>query len=258
MFEDLHDDDAPVGRILTRREALVLLGGAGAAGLLMAMGCSPATGGVIGTSGSDDTSGSSTSCTAKPALTEGPYFVDERLNRSDIRSDTATGAVKAGSLLALTFNLSRIQSGACTPLAGAQVDVWHCDALGVYSDVIDAGFNTTGQNWLRGYRVSNSSGVSDVTTILPGWYAGRATHIHFKVRGTSTSGSAYDFTSQLFFGESFLSSAYVVAPYSSKSDSGRLRNASDGIYNQGGSQLVVTPSASGGTYAATVNIALNV
>ena len=80
-------DDAPVGRNLTRREALVLLGGAGAAGLLMAMGCSPATGGVIGTSGSDDTSGSSTSCTAKPALTEGPYFVDERLNRSDIRSD---------------------------------------------------------------------------------------------------------------------------------------------------------------------------
>jgi len=82
----------------------------------------------------------------------GPYYVDEELNRSDIRSDPATGAVKAGALLALTFNVTRASSTACEPLANAIVDVWHCDALGVYSDVNDPGFNSAGQSSFEGTR----------------------------------------------------------------------------------------------------------
>jgi protocatechuate 3,4-dioxygenase beta subunit len=255
-WADLHDDDAPVGRVLTRREALILLGGAGASGLLYLAGCGGSANGATGT----DTTGSNAACVVKPALTEGPYFVDERLNRSDIRTDTATGALKQGALLALTFNVQRIRSNACTPLANVFVDVWHCDALGVYSDVTDPGFNTRGQNWLRGYQVTDATGVATFSTIFPGWYQGRATHIHFKIRQALTSNSAYEFTSQLFFPESFLTALYTSqAPYATKGDAGRLRNASDGIYSQGGAQLLVTPAAlNSGGYAATVSVGLNV
>jgi protocatechuate 3,4-dioxygenase beta subunit len=253
------DDDAPVGRVLTRREALALLGGAGAGGLLFLAGCGgadEATGAAV-----DTTAGgtASLSCAAKPALTEGPYFVDERLNRSDIRASTATGVVKDGALFALTFNIRRIRASGCTALAGAFVDIWQCDALGVYSDAVDPGFNTRGQNWLRGYQTTDANGLARFTTIFPGWYQGRATHIHFKVRQTLTASSANEFTSQLFFPEDFLTALYTSqAPYTTKGDAGRLRNARDGIFGQGGSQLLVTPTrtATGG-YEATVNIGLS-
>lgn len=248
------DDDAPIGRVLTRREAIVTLGGAGAAGLLFLSGCTrPAV------AASGDTATASTGCVAKPEMTEGPYFVDEKLNRADVRIDTSTGQARPGSPLALKFNVSRIQSNACTPLPGAQVDIWHCDAMGVYSDARDPSFNTRGQNFLRGYQVTDAGGVAGFTTIVPGWYPGRASHIHFKIRGKNSSGADYDFTSQLFFTETFLTSLYTTAsPYATKGDAGRTLNARDGIYNRGGSQLLVTPSASGNGYAASLNIGLSV
>src|SRR5205823_8150363 len=91
----------------------------------------------------------SISCVATPAQTEGPFFVDERLNRADIRSDPATGVVKEGVPLTLRLFARTIGDGACTPLAGALVDVWHCDAKGVYSDVGGPGSR---QKFLRGYQ----------------------------------------------------------------------------------------------------------
>src|SRR5438094_9034725 len=75
------------------------------------------------------------SSVATPAETEGPYFVDERLNRSDITTDSSTGSKRNGVPLDLTFQVARVGSSGCTSLGGAQVDVWHCDAAGVYSDV---------------------------------------------------------------------------------------------------------------------------
>lgn len=255
MTNYMHIDDAPIGRVLTRREALVLLGGVGAAGLLHLAGCGSSSNAVA----SDTTGMLSTSCAAKPELTEGPYFVDDRLNRSDIRADSATKAVKAGIPLQLSFNISRIQSNACAALAGAFVDVWHCDALGVYSDASDPGFNTIGQDWLRGYQVTDASGMAAFTTIVPGWYQGRATHIHFKIRHSLSENSAYEFTSQLFFLESFLTPLYTQqTPYAMKGDAGRLRNVRDGIYNQGGSQLVLSPAATAEGYTAKLDIGLDV
>ena len=94
-----------------------------------------------------------------PELTEGPYFVDEQLDRSDIREDPTDGAVVEGVPLELALRVSQINSTGCAPLAGAQVDVWHCDALGVYSDVSDPGFNTAGQQFLRGYQITDQDGV---------------------------------------------------------------------------------------------------
>ncbi|HJU75026.1 MAG TPA: hypothetical protein VJ717_14880 [Gemmatimonadaceae bacterium] len=261
MLNDQDNDDAPIGRILTRREALVIFGGAGAGSLLagcVSSGGAPATTDTPSSS-SGPASSSAAACVAKPQLTEGPYFVDEKLNRGDIRSDTNTGAAKTGAPLALAINVQRIQSGACTPLAGAIVDVWQCDALGVYSDARDRSFNTVGQNFLRGYQVTDASGVARFTTIVPGWYPGRASHIHFKIRQSLAPSSAYEFTSQLFFDEAFLTALYTSeAAYSSKGDAGRVRNERDGIYNQGGAQLLVTPAKATAGYTTTLIVGLNV
>ena len=245
-------DDALVGRVLTRREAVLLLGGAGAYGVLWVNGCAKTP-----DKRTEDAAGA-LDCAVKPELTEGPYYVDEELARSDIRTDSATGALQAGIPLTLAFTVSRIQSDACTPLADAVVDVWHCNALGVYSDVEDPGFNTIGEDWLRGNQTTDANGAASFTTIFPGWYQGRATHIHFKIRTAAGTGSAYEFTSQLFFPESFLSDIYTERePYTTRGDDGRLRNANDGIYGQGGSRLLLQPVPSGAGYAATLNIGLH-
>jgi protocatechuate 3,4-dioxygenase beta subunit len=253
----IDDDDLPVGRILSRREAVRLLG-LTAGSLFVAGGCSDddATGIDDDTSGTS--SGNITTCTAKPQLTEGPYYVDTALNRADIRSNAASGALRTGIPLALNFTINRINGGACTPIQNAVVDVWHCDALGAYSGVNDPQFgNLVGQTWLRGYQLTSASGQASFTTIFPGWYQGRATHIHFNVRTAASGATSYDFTSQLFFQEALLTQIYTtVAPYTQRGDAGRLRNASDGIYRQGGSQLLLNPSASGDGYAASVVIGL--
>lgn len=109
------------------------------------------------------------------------------------------------------------------------VDLWQCNALGVYSDVQDPGFNTLGQDWLRGNLATDANGAAAFTTILPGWYQGRATHLHFKIRSAASADTTYEFTSQLFFDENLLTSIYTTeAPYSTKGDDGRLRNAETG------------------------------
>jgi protocatechuate 3,4-dioxygenase beta subunit len=240
-------DDIPIGRVLSRREALAFLGATGA---LLFLGCSDSS------ATSSDTGDTSSSCVVRPELTEGPYYVDEELLRSDIRSDPSDGTIRPGALLALTFNVSSAASNACSPLAGAIVDVWHCDALGVYSDVSDPSFNTSGKKFLRGYQVTGSDGVARFTTIYPGWYQGRAVHIHFKIRSAASAASTYEFTSQLFFDDSLTDQVHATEPYASKGQR-TLRNSGDGIYNGGGSQLVLDVTGTADGYAATFNIALD-
>jgi protocatechuate 3,4-dioxygenase beta subunit len=252
------NDDAPVGRILTRREILALLGGVAVAACAPAALSSPAPTVAASASPTASAAGSIVAmpaCVVVPALTEGPYFVDEKLNRSDIRSDADGGKPKAGSQLDITFNVGRVANNACGTLPGATVDVWHCDALGVYSDASDSGFNTKGQRWLRGYQVTDANGVAKFTTIYPGWYQGRAVHIHFKIRTTS-GGQTNDFTSQLFFDENMNDKVFATAPYSQKDASGRLRNEGDGIYRQSGRKTLLNVTQSGSIYTATFAIGL--
>ena len=121
-------------------------------------------------------------------MTPGPYYVDEKLERSDIRSDPTDGTVKQGALLLLTLNVSRIAKDGCAPLEGAIVDVWHCDAEGVYSDAVDPKyFDTTGKKFLRGYQRTDGNGVAKFTTIYPGWYPQRTPHIHYKIRSPASA-----------------------------------------------------------------------
>ena len=266
----MEDDDRPIGRILRRREVLALFGGSSAA-LIAA--CAPAgalSGSATprssaagpaavtpaGTLGTNPASVALPSCIVRPALTEGPYFVDEKLNRSDVRTDSKTGAARPGMPLALTFNVARVGSAGCTALSNAQIDIWHCDALGVYSDSQDPNFGSTkGQNFLRGYQMTDANGQATFTTIYPGWYQGRAVHVHFKIRTTS-GGQTSDFTSQLFFDESANDTVLSQSPYSQHNASGRLRNERDGIYQGGGDKLLVKPAQSGSLYVVSFDIGL--
>jgi protocatechuate 3,4-dioxygenase beta subunit len=193
-------------------------------------------------------------CVVSPALTEGPYFADVKLNRADIRSDPTDGSVKQGLPLQLTLQVSQVGKAGCAPLAGALVDLWHCDALGVYSDFQAEG--TAGKMFLRGSQVTDASGKVQFTTIYPGWYQGRAVHIHFKVRSNADAGKSYEFTSQFFFDETITDTVHAQQPYAARGLN-RLKNENDSIYQSGGSQLLLTPTQiSGQGYATTFDIGL--
>ncbi len=239
-------DEVVVGPLITRREALALIGASSAALL---------TGwpGPEGAAAARD--GLLPSCVVRPEQTEGPYFVDERLDRSDIRSDPGGGAVKAGVPLRLAIKVSRIDGSRCTPLAGASVDLWHCDALGVYSDVENPGFNTIGQKFLRGFQRTDPAGTAQFTTIYPGWYHGRTVHVHFKIRTRPYSGPGDQFTSQLYFDDALTDRVHALAPYARK---GRrtVRNRDDGIFAHGGQRLVLELTETGQGYAARFDIGL--
>ena len=166
-------DDTPIGRVLSRRDALTVLG---ASGLALLAGDAPQAHAWV------PSRPRVPACVARPEQMEGPYFVDQMLKRSDIRSEPGTGALKEGTPLALTLAVSALRAGSCAPLAGAHVDIWHCDAAGVYSGVEDPGFNTVGQSFLRGYQLTDDAGEAKFQTIYPAGIRGG--------RSTSTSRSA--------------------------------------------------------------------
>jgi protocatechuate 3,4-dioxygenase beta subunit len=199
------------------------------------------------------------SCVVRPEQTEGPYFIDEKLNRSDIRSDPSDGSVKQGVPLRLAFHVSRVTGSSCKPLSDVIVDVWQCDALGIYSDVGDmnAGFDTRGRKFLRGYQITDANGIAEFLTIYPGWYPGRAVHIHFKIRGESSSRRGLEFTSQLYFDESITEEVHKRTPYNSKGRRSTTNDA-DFPFRRGGKQLIPSLAKGAQGYAAKFDIGLQV
>lgn len=262
-IHDEDNDDAPIGHVLSRREIIKVLAGAGAA-LFVGYGANKAgASGLPGISSTSATTGSAGSlagalnrvalpaCIVRPEQTEGPYFVDEELNRSDIRIDTITGQQSPGVRLDLNFLVSQINGG-CAPYPNVMVDVWHCDALGVYSEFGSG----AGHNFLRGFQMTDANGSASFITIYPGWYTGRTVHIHFKIRTDPGDPNGYDFTAQLYFDDLLTDQIFANnAPYNSRGPR-TTRNANDGIYQQGGSQLMLTCVPNGTGYTATFDIGL--
>ncbi|MBZ0285728.1 MAG: intradiol ring-cleavage dioxygenase [Anaerolineae bacterium] len=252
---ELHDDDQPVGRVLSRREVLALLGKASAAAIA-GTGFAKFGFNQVAT----PTPTPLPACVVRPELTEGPYFVDDQLNRSDIRIEPSDESIKEGTLLHILFRVSDATTGSCVPLAGAQVDIWHCDADGAYSGVSDPGFDTSDQMWLRGYQIADADGHAEFTTIYPGWYSSRAVHIHFKIRTDPDSDTGYEFTSQFFFDEELTDKVHAEAPYAAKGYRDTL-NADDNIYQGTNGVMTLelteyeTETEKG--YTATFDIALD-
>jgi protocatechuate 3,4-dioxygenase beta subunit len=236
-----HEREAREGAF-TRRQTL---GMAGAAGSALALG-GVAGRAISGLGGADevDAAMAAKACRLPPEVTEGPFYV--ALDK--IRRDITEG--RPG--VPLTLKIRVIDVKRCKPIHSAAVDIWHCDAGGLYSDESSNG--TTGQTYLRGVQLTNRKGFATFETIYPGHYTGRATHIHMKVhiggkaRGGTLRGGHVSHTGQLFLAESANSSVYSLAPYSSDT-APRTLNSSDSIYSQAGgarAEVGLTGSAASG------------
>lgn len=242
----MQHDDTHAGRLLTRREVLALIG-AGSATVLS---------GGLRRAAAAQYEGSLV-CVARPQQIEGPFFVDTKLNRSDIRSDPKTGTVKPGAPVRLTFRVSRIDGNSCLPLAGAQVDVWHCDADGLYSDTSDWQESTIEQKFLRGYQVTDRKGIAAFTTIFPGWYPNRAVHIHFKIRTDPKTASGKEFTSQIYFPDELTDVIHAQPAYANHGPR-KVRNNRDVIFLFRGSRLILPLREDKRGYAGTFDVALDI
>ncbi len=229
-------------RLLTRRDAIRLLGGAG---LALIAGC--ATGSVASTTtalaaGSASTSiasgttlaGSSSTvfggdgtCVLIPEETAGPYPLDLSGDEVFFRSDITEG--RPGVPLALTMALVNA-SADCAPISDARVDLWHCDADGNYSGFGQPGVDTTGETFCRGIQISDGAGLVTFKTIYPGWYPGRITHVHFQV----FLGDGLVATSQLAFPPEITDAVYAVEPYSAKGPNTSVAEISqDNVFSDG-------------------------
>jgi protocatechuate 3,4-dioxygenase beta subunit len=236
-------------RTVNRREMLLFLGATATTSLF---GCMRGPDGPSGPYVQQTIGG----CLVSPEQTQGPFFVDEKLNRSNIRIDPSDGAILPGVPLRLVLYVNQVVNNSCTPLAGATVDVWHCDALGSYSDVRDnagGSSDTRGKEYLRGYQVTDAQGKVEFQTIYPGWYEGRTVHLHYMIRTNPSSEVGHEFTSQLFFDEASTDQVHAQAPYAQK---GRrdTTNDSDGIYRRGGSDLMLQLSRDAEGYVGTYKV----
>lgn len=191
---------------LNRRDVLKSVGGAGVTAIFGAR--------ALALLGED--AQAATTCLLTPETTEGPYWVDGTLTRRNITEG------KAGLPLAIRFTV--LNAKTCRPIKNADVEIWHCDALGNYS-----GVNGAASRFLRGHQKSNASGKLEFLTIFPGWYRGRTPHIHMKV---SVGGNTVH-TGQIFVNEKITASVYKQKPYAGRGIYD-TPHASDNIYRQAG------------------------
>lgn len=184
-------------------------------------------------------------CVLTPEQEEGPFYIDLARVRRDIVED------RPGVPLALALTV--VDSNTCEPIRDAAVDIWHCDALGVYSGEPSEG--SEGETYLRGIQLTDGSGLAEFATIYPGQYPGRTTHIHVKVRlggrqgDGAYSGGRVSHTGQLFTADRRDAEVFALAPYNRNTAGTTPRNV-DGIFRtQGGSSSVLTLGPAGNSLA---------
>jgi protocatechuate 3,4-dioxygenase beta subunit len=199
-----------------------------------------------------------------PQQIEGPYFVDGMPNRSDLRSSDDT--IQEGIPLHLNLNVYDIDDdGSCVPFSGAKVDIWEANPQGIYSGVAEDG--TEEKDFLRGYQIADGNGTVQFTTVYPGWYEGRAIHIHVKVRSAEALQNPFEWTSQFYLNNSINEQVHKQPPYS---DHGPVAmfNEEDGIYagpstdglvqaNAGKYLMLNLSEDQNGGYIGTFNIGVN-
>jgi protocatechuate 3,4-dioxygenase beta subunit len=175
-------------------------------------------------------------CVLTPELTEGPYYIAGEKLRRDIREG------HPGTLL--TLRLTVLNASTCKPLKGAAVDIWHADAAGNYSGF---GSDTSSRTFLRGIQKTDANGLAVFKTIYPGWYRGRAVHIHVKVH----VGGNVVHTGQLFFPDALTREVYKAALYASRGNPD-MTDAQDSIFVNGGKRGLLALKKSGTGYIGTI------
>jgi protocatechuate 3,4-dioxygenase beta subunit len=232
---DGHDHDL----VLSRRGALARIGGLAVVAL----------GGTVGArelleADDADAAGNGpaavasglVSCVLAPEQTEGPYYVED----AAVRRNVTEG--KPG--VALTLGLTVVNVATCKPIKGAAVEIWHCDASGVYSGVQ----GDTGM-FLRGVQRTDSKGVARFRTIYPGWYQGRTVHIHTMVH----LGGNVVHTGQLYFPDAVTDAVYRRSPYNRRPNRDP-RNAGDSIYRNGGKRSTLKLARAGAAYTGSITM----
>jgi protocatechuate 3,4-dioxygenase beta subunit len=226
---------------LTRRQSLIRLAGAaavvGGAGSALRLATADAA------SGTEAVSRGLVQCVLTPELTEGPFYVSGQKLRRDISEG------KPGTPLLL--NLKVINARTCKVVKNATVELWHCDAGGAYSGDVA---NNPGTSFLRGGQKTKANGIAQIKTIYPGFYNGRAVHIHVKVH---VKGNVVH-TGQLFFPAAISRAVYARAPYSAHGTSPDTSNAQDSIYRNGGRKGLLALEKSGSGYVGTIAMGVHV
>jgi protocatechuate 3,4-dioxygenase beta subunit len=215
-------------------------------------------------------------CTMAKEETQGPYWFDVDSIRSDVREN------RPGTTLRLAVRVQDTSAcsagGAATPVRDSVVEIWHCDAGGVYSgfesastggpggpglggrsggtsdgsysEGDDEGTTTDDGTYLRGAQVADSRGIAQFTTVYPGWYPGRTAHIHLKVHVDKRT----VLTTQLYFDESLNDTVYATSPYAEHT--GRdTTNDTDGIFDRSG---VLTVRKQSNGYLGVINLGVDV
>ncbi|MEU6349316.1 intradiol ring-cleavage dioxygenase [Streptomyces sp. NPDC047072] len=232
---------------ITRRRAIAVAGGTVAAGGIAVAGYQSAFADTE--TAADATATASATSTGEcmtlmSSVTEGPYYLDGALVRKDITEG------KSGVPLTLRLTVVDATDG-CTPVKGAAVEIWHCDAWGYYSGYTTAnpggsapaeseeGDSANDNTYLRGYQIANANGVVKFETIFPGWYTPRTCHIHVKVHtggekedGTY-EGGIVNYTGQLFFADDIAEEIFTLDPYSKHTGSYTTLD-NDMVYDGGG------------------------
>jgi protocatechuate 3,4-dioxygenase beta subunit len=179
------------------------------------------------------------SCVLAPEQTEGPYYLDDHRIRRNITEG------RRGVALALRLGVVDVSS--CKPIKGAAVDIWHCDAGGVYSGTSQQ--DTEDERFLRGIQRTDAKGVALFRTIYPGWYQGRTVHIHVMVH----IGGNVVHTGQLYFADALTDRVYTRSPYRSRPDR-TTRNVADSIYRNGGKRSTLKLSKNGSGYVGSITM----
>lgn len=216
-------------------------------------------------------------CAMSSEETAGPYWFDVDSIRTDIRESRPGTPLHLGLRVQDTSSCS--SGGSATAVPNSVVEIWHCDAGGVYSgfQAASTGGGGGGQpgsgsggstsngaysvgdqeatpgddgTYLRGAQVADANGIVQFTTIYPGWYRGRTVHIHLRVHIDKLT----VLTTQLYLDESVNTEAFAASPYNEHTGRDTF-NDSDNIYDASG---LLAAAKSGGGYLAVVNLGVDV
>ncbi len=226
--------DEHIDRPITRRGSLLALGGLAAGALGWKVDAASSAG-----NGPAGVASGAISCVLTPELTEGPYYV----SGEKVRRNITEGRPGVPLALALTV----LDASTCKPIKGAAVDIWHCDALGVYSGVQ----GNTG-TFMRGIQRTDANGLAQFVTVYPGWYNGRAVHIHVKVH----VGGNVVHTGQFFFNDAVTDAVYTRAPYNTRGERD-VRDSNDSIYRNGGSKSLLKVKKNGAGYIGAISMGVH-